>query len=62
MVGKDYHEVVNKLGYPEKTIEMPNGNKTMLFHHAIGIKEYKTNFETDANGQVIGYSFKSWLR
>lgn len=61
-VGKDYHEVVNKIGYPERTIEMPNGNKTMIFYHAGGLKEYKTKFETDADGQIIGWSFVSRLK
>ena len=29
MIGKDYREVVNRLGLPGQTVDIPNGNKTV---------------------------------
>jgi hypothetical protein len=55
MVGKDYHDVVNRLGLPGETIEMPNGNKTMIFNQ--GFQESKPKFETDPSGTVIRWTF-----
>lgn len=55
MVGKDYHEVVNRLGQPGETTDMPNGNKTMIFNR--GFLDATPKFETDPSGIVVGWTF-----
>jgi hypothetical protein len=55
VVGKDYHEVVDRLGLPGETIDMPNGNKTMIFNR--GFLDAKPKFETDPSGIVVGWTF-----
>ena len=55
MVGKDYHEIVDRLGLPGETIDMPNGNKTMIFNR--GFLDAKPRFETDPSGIVVGWTF-----
>jgi hypothetical protein len=54
MIGKDYHEVVNRLGLPGQTLDMPNGNKTLIFER--GVPGVIPRFETDPNGIVIGWT------
>lgn len=54
MVGKDYHEVVNRLGLPGQTADMPNGNKVLMFER--GASWFKPRFETDPNGIVIRWT------
>lgn len=54
MVGKNSHEVVTRLGLPTEIIELPNGNKSMIFKR--GIPERTSRFETDARGIVIRWS------
>jgi hypothetical protein len=55
MVGKDYHEVVDRLGQPGETIDLPNGNKAMIFNR--GFLDAKPKFETDPSGIVVGWTF-----
>jgi len=55
MVGKDYHNVVNRLGPPGQTIDLPNGNKTMVFSPTP--QGYEPKFETDTSGIVVGWTF-----
>ena len=53
-VGKDYHEVVNRFGLPRQTMDLPNGNKLLLFEW--GVSWFKPRFETDPNGIVIRWT------
>jgi hypothetical protein len=55
MVGKDYHEVVDRLGLPGEALDLPNGNKTLIFNR--GFLDAKPKFETDASGIVISWTF-----
>jgi hypothetical protein len=54
MIGKDYHEIVNRLGLPGQTVDMPNGNKTMIFDR--GVQGVMPRFETDSSGIVIRWT------
>ncbi len=53
-VGKDYHEVVNRFGLPRQTMDLPNGNKLLIFEW--GVSWFKPRFETDPSGIVIRWT------
>jgi hypothetical protein len=54
MIGKDYHQIVNRLGLPGQTVDMPNGNKTLIFEK--GVPGLQPRFETDTSGIVIRWT------
>jgi hypothetical protein len=55
MIGKDYNEVVKRLGLPGQTADLPNGNKALIFDRGLpGITPPR--FETDSNGIVIRWT------
>ncbi len=54
MAGKDYHEVVHRLGQPGETLDMPYGKKTLILNRRF--RDAKPRFETNLSGIVVGWS------
>jgi PEGA domain len=55
MIGKDYHEVVNRLGLPVQVLDMPNGSKILIFDRNFG--DFTLRFETDPRGKIIRWAY-----